>query len=170
MKKREDILNKFILDTLQEEKSLSIQFVTKKNISTLVELIENTNVEQLNISPSVEGINETSDLFITLDDIDLVERRRVMYLLLIFSKWIYKNCSICRQKSRQAGRQAAKAFPRDSPKRGSTSEALSPQARLASKLCGDLRASGFSRRPCKCKSQNCSNLEEFVNVKVVWNF
>ena len=73
MKKREDILNKFILDTLQEEKSLSIQFVTKKNISTLVELIENTNVEQLNISPSVEGINETSDLFITLDDIDLVE-------------------------------------------------------------------------------------------------
>jgi len=73
MKKREDILNKFILDTLQEEKSLSIQFVKKKNISTLVELIENTNVEQLNISPSVEGINETSDLFITLDDIDLVE-------------------------------------------------------------------------------------------------
>jgi repressor of nif and glnA expression len=73
MKKREDILNKFILDTLQEEKSLNIQFVTKKNISTLVELIENTNVEQLNISPSVEGINETSDLFITLDDIDLVE-------------------------------------------------------------------------------------------------
>jgi len=73
MKKREDILNKFILDTLQEEKSLSIQFVTKKNISTLVELIENKNVEQLNISPSVEGINETSDLFITLDDIDLVE-------------------------------------------------------------------------------------------------
>ena len=73
MKKSEDILNKFILDTLQEEKSLSIQFVTKKNISTLVELIENTNVEQLNISPSVEGINETSDLFITLDDIDLVE-------------------------------------------------------------------------------------------------
>ena len=73
MKKREDILNKFILDTLQEEKSLSIQFVTTKNISTLVELIENTNVEQLNISPSVEGINETSDLFITLDDIDLVE-------------------------------------------------------------------------------------------------
>ena len=73
MKKREDILNKFILDTLQEEKSLSIQFVTKKNISTLVELIENTNVKQLNISPSVEGINETSDLFITLDDIDLVE-------------------------------------------------------------------------------------------------
>ena len=44
MKKREDILNKFILDTLQEEKSLSIQFVTKKNISTLVEQIENTNV------------------------------------------------------------------------------------------------------------------------------
>lgn len=73
MKKREDILNNFILDTVQEEKSLNIQFVTKKNISTLVELIENTNVEQLDISPSVEGINETSDLFITLDDIDLVE-------------------------------------------------------------------------------------------------
>ena len=74
MKKREEILNNFILDRLQEEKPLNIQFVTKKNISSLVKLIENTTVEQLNISPSIEGIiNETSDLFITLEDIDLTE-------------------------------------------------------------------------------------------------
>ena len=73
MKKREEILNNFILDRLQEEKPLNIQFVTKKNISSLVKLIENTSVEQLNISPSVEGIFEASELFITLDDIDLAE-------------------------------------------------------------------------------------------------
>ena len=73
MKKREEILNNFILDRLQEEKPLNIQFVTKKNISSLVKLIENTTVQQLNISPSVEGIYEASELFITLDDIDLAE-------------------------------------------------------------------------------------------------
>jgi repressor of nif and glnA expression len=73
MKKREEILNNFILDRLQEEKPLNIQFVTKKNISSLVKLIENTSVEQLNISPSVKGIYEASELFITLDDIDLAE-------------------------------------------------------------------------------------------------
>ena len=74
MKKREEILNNFILDRLQGEKPLNVQFVTKKNISSLVKLIENTTVEQLNISPSIEGIiNETSDLFITLEDIDLTE-------------------------------------------------------------------------------------------------
>ena len=73
MKKREEILNDFILNRLQEEKPLNIQFVTKKNISSLVKLIENTTVEQLNISPSIKGINETSDLFITLEDIDLTE-------------------------------------------------------------------------------------------------
>jgi hypothetical protein len=73
MKKREEILNNFILDRLQGEKPLNVQFVTKKNISSLVKLIENTTVEQLNISPSIKGINETSDLFITLEDIDLAE-------------------------------------------------------------------------------------------------
>ena len=73
MKKREEILNNFILDRLQGEKPLNVQFVTKKNISSLVKLIENTTVEQLNISPSIKGINETSDLFITLEDIDLTE-------------------------------------------------------------------------------------------------
>jgi repressor of nif and glnA expression len=73
MKKREEILNNFILDRLQEEKPLNIQFVTKKNISSLVKLIENTTVQQLNISPSVEGIFKASELFITLDDIDLAE-------------------------------------------------------------------------------------------------
>ena len=73
MKKREEILNNFILDRLQEEKPLNIQFVTKKNISSLLKLIENTTVQQLNISPSVEGIFEASELFITLDDIDLAE-------------------------------------------------------------------------------------------------
>ena len=71
MKGSRNILENFILNTLTEENSLNIQFVTKKDISSLVRLIETTNVEQLKISPSVEGIKETSDLFIVLDDIEL---------------------------------------------------------------------------------------------------
>ena len=71
MKGKLNILENFILNTLTEENSLNIQFVTKKDISSLVRLIETTNVEQLKISPSVEGIKETSDLFIVLDDIEL---------------------------------------------------------------------------------------------------
>ena len=71
MKGKRNILENFILNTLTEENSLNIQFVTKEDISSLVRLIETTNVKQLNISPSVEGIKETSDLFIVLDDIEL---------------------------------------------------------------------------------------------------
>ena len=71
MKGNRNILENFILNTLTEENSLNIQFVTKEDISSLVRLIETTNVKQLNISPSVEGIKETSDLFIVLDDIEL---------------------------------------------------------------------------------------------------
>ena len=71
MKGSRNILENFILNTLTEENSLNIQFVTKKDISSLVRLIETTNVEQLKISPSVKGIKETSDLFIVLDDIEL---------------------------------------------------------------------------------------------------
>jgi repressor of nif and glnA expression len=71
MKGKLNILENFILNTLTEENSLNIQFVTKEDISSLVRLIETTNVKQLNISPSVEGIKETSDLFIVLDDIEL---------------------------------------------------------------------------------------------------
>ena len=71
MKVSRNSLENFILNTLTEENSFNIQFVTKKDISSLVRLIETTNVEQLKISPSVEGIKETSDLFIVLDDIEL---------------------------------------------------------------------------------------------------
>ncbi|MDC0393000.1 DUF6231 family protein [Gammaproteobacteria bacterium] len=71
MKGSRNSLENFILNTLTEENSLNIQFVTKEDISSLVRLIETTNVEQLKISPSVEGIKETCDLFIVLDDIEL---------------------------------------------------------------------------------------------------
>jgi len=71
MKGSQNSLENFILNTLTEENSLNIQFVTKEDISSLVRLIETTNVEQLKISPSVEGIKETCDLFIVLDDIEL---------------------------------------------------------------------------------------------------
>ena len=73
MKEKGNILNNFILNTLKEENSLNIQFITNQDISKLVKLIESTSVEQLNISPSVQDIKETSDLFIVLDDIELKE-------------------------------------------------------------------------------------------------
>ena len=73
MKEKGNILNNFILNTLEEENSLNIQFITNQDISKLVKLIESTCVEQLNISPSVQDIKETSDLFIVLEDIELKE-------------------------------------------------------------------------------------------------
>jgi len=71
MKKKGSILNNFILKILQEECSLNVQLVTKKNVSVLVKLIEGMNVSQLNISPSIDNIKETSDLFIVFEDIKL---------------------------------------------------------------------------------------------------
>ena len=71
MKKKGSILNNFILKILQEECSLNVQLVTKKNVSVLVKLIEGTNVSKLNISPSIDNIKETSDLFIVFEDIKL---------------------------------------------------------------------------------------------------
>ncbi len=73
MKEKGNILNNIILNTLKEENSLNIQFITNQDISKLVKLIESTSVEQLNISPSVQDIKETSDLFIVLEDIELKE-------------------------------------------------------------------------------------------------
>jgi repressor of nif and glnA expression len=73
MKEKGNILNNFILNTVKEENSLNIQFITNQDISKLVKLIESTSVEQLNISPSVQDIKETSDLFIVLEDIELKE-------------------------------------------------------------------------------------------------
>ena len=73
MKDKGNILNNFILNTLKEENFLNIQFITNQDISKLVKLIESTSVEQLNISPSVQNIKETSDLFIVLEDIELKE-------------------------------------------------------------------------------------------------
>ena len=73
MKEKGNILNNFILNTIKEENSLNIQFITNQDISKLVKLIESTSVEQLNISPSVQDIKETSDLFIVLEDMELKE-------------------------------------------------------------------------------------------------
>ena len=71
MKKNGSILNNFILKIVQEENASNVQLVTKENISVLVKLFENTSVSQLNISPSIDEIKETSDLFIVLEDIEL---------------------------------------------------------------------------------------------------
>ena len=40
MKEKGNILNNFILNTLKEENSLNIQFITNQDVSKLVKLIE----------------------------------------------------------------------------------------------------------------------------------
>jgi hypothetical protein len=70
---REKILIEFIIDTLTNENCKNVQIVTKQNVSTLAQKLEETPLQQLNIYPDFEDINESSDLFIVFDDIELTE-------------------------------------------------------------------------------------------------
>lgn len=73
MMHREKILIEFIIETLTNENCKNVQIVTKKNVSTLAQKLEKTPLQQLNIYPDFENINESSDLFIVFDDIELTE-------------------------------------------------------------------------------------------------
>ena len=73
MMHREKILIEFIIDTLTNENCKNLQIVTKQNVSTLAQKLEETPLQQLNIYPDFEDINESSDLFIVFDDIELTE-------------------------------------------------------------------------------------------------
>ncbi|NCX10879.1 MAG: hypothetical protein EBX21_04780 [Proteobacteria bacterium] len=73
MMHREKILIEFIIDTLTNENCKNVQIVTKQNVSTLAQKLEETPLQQLNIYPDFEDINESSDLFIVFDDIELTE-------------------------------------------------------------------------------------------------
>jgi len=70
---REKILIEFIIETLTNENCKNVQIVTKQNVSTLAQKLEKTPLQQLNIYPDFENINESSDLFIVFDDIELTE-------------------------------------------------------------------------------------------------
>lgn len=73
MKEREEILNKFILETLNHEDCKNLQIVTTQDISILVKAFENCGVKHLSIDPSFDYIKEPTDLFIVMDDIELSE-------------------------------------------------------------------------------------------------
>ncbi|MBL6818468.1 MAG: hypothetical protein ISQ64_03590 [SAR86 cluster bacterium] len=73
MMHREKILIEFIIETLTNENCKNVQIVTKQNVSTLAQKLEKTPLQQLNIYPDFENINESSDLFIVFDDIELTE-------------------------------------------------------------------------------------------------
>ena len=73
MKEREEILNQFILETLNHEDCKNLQIVTTQDISILVKAFENYGIEHLSIDPSFDYINEPTDLFIVMDDIELSE-------------------------------------------------------------------------------------------------
>ena len=73
MMHREKILIEFIIETLTNENCKNVQIVTKQNVSTLAQKLEETPIQQLNIYPDFENINESSDLFIVFDDIELTE-------------------------------------------------------------------------------------------------
>ena len=73
MMHREKILIEFIIDTLTNENCKNVQIVTKQNVSNLAQKLEETPLQQLNIYPDFDDINESSDLFIVFDDIELTE-------------------------------------------------------------------------------------------------
>lgn len=73
MKEREEILNQFILETLNHEDCKNLQIVTTQDISILVKAFENCGIEHLSIDPSLDYIKEPTDLFIVMDDIELSE-------------------------------------------------------------------------------------------------
>lgn len=73
MKEREEILNQFILETLNHEDCKNLQIVTTQDISILVKAFENCGIEHLSIDPSFDCIKEPTDLFIVMDDIELSE-------------------------------------------------------------------------------------------------
>ena len=73
MKEREEILNQFILETLNHEDCKNLQIVTTQDISKLVKAFENCGIEHLSIDPSFDYIKEPTDLFIVMDDIELSE-------------------------------------------------------------------------------------------------
>lgn len=73
MKEREEILNQFILETLNHEDCKNLQIVTTQDISILVKAFENCGIEHLSIDPGLDYIKEPTDLFIVMDDIELSE-------------------------------------------------------------------------------------------------
>ena len=58
MKKREEILNQFILDTLNNEECRNLQIVTKQDISKLAKKFEDAGIRHVSIDPDFEHIKD----------------------------------------------------------------------------------------------------------------
>tara|TARA_B100000767_G_scaffold266695_1_gene284442 strand:- start:517 stop:978 length:462 start_codon:yes stop_codon:yes gene_type:complete len=71
---KDKILYSFLLNIFADESCKSVQLITSQDVSRLIKRIENLEIQSINISPSMESINEcVDDIFVVLDDVALSE-------------------------------------------------------------------------------------------------
>ena len=64
----------FLIDKINDEDVSSINIITSRNVSPLIEKIEALNIKTINIYPCVnQDLIEPSDIFVVFDDIDLLD-------------------------------------------------------------------------------------------------
>ena len=64
----------FLIDKINDEDISSINIITSRNVSPLIEKIEALNIKTINIYPSVnQDLIEPSDIFVVFDDIELLD-------------------------------------------------------------------------------------------------
>ena len=74
MIKREKILQSYIYNIVDDEKSEKITIITKEDLSRFIKRLEKTSIENINVEPSVNKDSfNNCDIFFLLDDIRVSE-------------------------------------------------------------------------------------------------
>jgi len=74
MIKREKILQSYIYNIVDDEKSEKITIITKEDLSRFIKRLEKTTIENINVEPSVNKDSfNNCDIFFLLDDIKVSE-------------------------------------------------------------------------------------------------
>ena len=74
MIKREKILQSYIYNIVDDEKSEKITIITKEDLSRFIKRLEKTSIENINVEPSVNKDSfNNCDIFFLLDDIKVSE-------------------------------------------------------------------------------------------------
>ena len=74
MIKREKILQSYIYNIVDDEKSEKITIITKEDLSRFIKRLEKTTIENINVEPSVNKDSfNNCDIFFLLDDIKFSE-------------------------------------------------------------------------------------------------
>ena len=74
MIKKEKILQSYIYNIVDDEKSEKITIITKEDLSRFIKRLEKTTIENINVEPSVNKDSfNNCDIFFLLDDIKVSE-------------------------------------------------------------------------------------------------